>query len=206
MCEGTVAGLAAAGFAAGAVSPAEFMRDKRIDIRVYRGLEDGGEALIKEDIALVDAALSRKSYTGARALLEADDILSVFVTRAHPASIGFSALAGSVHILKPDEDRGLFLKFDWQGSVYTAAISAGAFARFDVIEKRLPGFGETIDFTTEHNGTVAVDGEREVTFRAGDRVVLSISRNGPRKVDIFRAVESAQKNGFFGETVKLQKN
>ena len=34
---------------------------------------------------------------------------AVFAAQAHPASIGFSALAGAVDVVLPEDDKGLFI-------------------------------------------------------------------------------------------------
>jgi predicted polyphosphate/ATP-dependent NAD kinase len=219
MYEGTISGMAAAAIASGSVKSSECgRRGKRIEINVFRSSDVGksgsnseskpgpepepepkSEQELKfQDIALIDVAFSTKVYTGARALLEEKDIKAILVAQAHPASIGFSALAGSVKIVKPEDDFGLYARFDWEKDIYTAAMSAGYITRFGVLEEKKISLGENFEITPGYMGTIAVDGEREIVFRADDKITACITRNGPRKVDVVKVVETAWGRGFFG--------
>jgi predicted polyphosphate/ATP-dependent NAD kinase len=189
MMEGTAAALAAAAIASGVVDRERCgERGKRIEVEV----EGRGS-----DIALIDAAFSSIFYVGARAVLNDEDIKSVFVTQSHPASIGFSALAGCVEIVRPDEDWGFFLEMDWARNDYVAPISAGVLTRFGVKNRRKIALGEELRIRMDYDGTLAFDGERELPFCDGEEVALKITRNGPRKVEVRRVVEAAFKSGFF---------
>jgi predicted polyphosphate/ATP-dependent NAD kinase len=189
MMEGTAAALAAAAIASGVVSREQSgERGKRVEIEV----EGRGN-----DIALIDVAFSSIFYTGARAVLNDEDIRSVFVTQSHPASIGFSALAGCVEIISPEEDFGLFLDMDWARGDYIAAISAGVLTKFGVRARRKIPLGEEFHMKTDYDGTLAFDGEREIPFCQGEDISLKITRNGPRKVEARKIVETAFNRGFF---------
>jgi predicted polyphosphate/ATP-dependent NAD kinase len=189
MMEGTAAALAAAFIASGAVSREQCgERGKRVEIEIAgRGC----------DIALIDVAFSTIFYTGARAVLNDKDIKGVFVTQSHPASIGFSALAGCVEIVSPEEDFGLLLDMDWARSDYIAAISAGVLTKFGVKSRRKIPLDEELRIRMDYDGTLAFDGERELPFRKGEDISLKITRNGPRKVEPRKTVEAALKLGFF---------
>jgi predicted polyphosphate/ATP-dependent NAD kinase len=189
MMEGTAAALAAAAIASGVVGRERCGgRGKRIEVEV----EGRGS-----DIALIDAAFSSIFYIGARAVLNDEDIRSVLVTQSHPASIGFSALAGCVEIVRPEEDCGLFLDMDWARRDYIAAISAGVLTRFGVKERQKIPLGEELHIRTDYDGTLAFDGERELPFCKGEDISLKITRNGPRKVEARKVVEAAFERGFF---------
>lgn len=190
MQEGTAISMAAAAIAGGRVSRDECgARGKRIEIEV--GTD-------KRDIALIDAVFSTLPYTGAKALLHQEDIDSILVTQCHPASIGFSALAGCVRMVSPQAQEGFFLKPDWSGRQYAAAISAGMFVRFSAQQSYPVALNETLTLQKSYDGTIAVDGERELTFRAGEDITLTIKRQGPRKVDVLKTVELAASRGYLG--------
>lgn len=187
--EGTIVAMAAAAIAGGYLDEADCgERGKRIEIQVADRCRD---------IALIDAAFSSLTYTGAKALLHPEEILAVLATQAHPASIGFSALAGSVETVLPGDPYGIFVKPDWSGREYIAALSAGRMAEFGVAESRRLALGEPMAFPAAKDGTIALDGERELTFRAGEMLTLTITQGGPRKVDVPQAVALAAERGFF---------
>lgn len=193
MIEGTSVAFAAAAIAEGIFTREEVAKHgKRIEISVKNA---AGE--VKNDIALIDAVFSTCTFVGVRALLSNEEIGSVLVTQCHPASIGFSALAGSVDVVSPQEDGGLFLEIDWEKDDYIAAISAGTLTKFGVTSQRRVANHEKLSLTAAHDGIVAVDGERELPFREGDEITLVITENGPRKVDVRDLVERASKRGFF---------
>ncbi|MFH1084872.1 MAG: NAD(+)/NADH kinase, partial [Chloroflexota bacterium] len=91
--ESTVAGIAAGALARGLVPLGlSALRHKWIEIRVNG---------TPRDRALVDVAVLRGRWTGARAVWQASDLLAIAVTRADPAAIGISAIAGALQPLGP---------------------------------------------------------------------------------------------------------
>jgi Uncharacterized conserved protein len=82
--EATVAGLAGALVATGAVPPdVALMRNKRLVVRCTAGPNRG-----REEIALVDVCVSRQRFVGARAVSDPADIEELFLTFAAPDGIG----------------------------------------------------------------------------------------------------------------------
>jgi predicted polyphosphate/ATP-dependent NAD kinase len=189
MLEGTAVALAAAAIADNLPGKDKWApRGKRIEISMENG---------KTDIALIDAVFSTREYVGARALIYENEIVEVVVTQCHPGNIGFSALAGSIQIVTADDDHGLYAQLDWDRKDYIAAIAAGMLTRFGInYSKQLP-LDEKLYCRPGYNGTLAVDGEREILFTAGDAITLSISRKGPKKVDVFKVLDAAGKSGYF---------
>ncbi|HEY5576460.1 MAG TPA: NAD(+)/NADH kinase, partial [Clostridiaceae bacterium] len=99
LIEGTVAGMAAAMIASGKYDLNNIThRDKRIEI--YKN-----EVLI--DIALVDAVITSNPVVGSKAIWNIEEISKIIVTRAHPASIGFSSIAGCKKIVGVEDDFGM---------------------------------------------------------------------------------------------------
>ena len=98
LTEGTVAGMAAA--AAAILGPSENcrIRDKRIEISI-----NGRFA----DIALVDAVITADLWVGAKAIWDTGKLRRVIATRCHPASIGFSSVAGCVGVVRDTDDFGV---------------------------------------------------------------------------------------------------
>ncbi|HBU13343.1 MAG TPA: ATP-NAD kinase [Clostridiales bacterium] len=184
--EGTAVAAAAAAIADGVVKRDEIARGKRIEVEISDG---------QRDIALVDAVLSKKDYVGARAIVDESEISALFVSQAHPASIGFSALAGVIKTISPEEDGGMYLELDWEKKDYIAAVSAGVLTRFGVRAVRAIGEEELV-LAPGYQGTVALDGEREMTLGEQDTLTLRITRHGPRKVAVKHVVEMAAARGY----------
>ena len=99
LIEGTVAGLAAAAEALIGGHRC-CIRDKRIELYLNGELAD---------IALIDAVLSDQIFVGSKAIWDMSSVRRVVVTRCHPASIGFSAIAGCVEIVRDTDDCGFTL-------------------------------------------------------------------------------------------------
>ena len=49
----------------------------------------------------------------------------------------------------------------------------------------------------DYQGTLALDGEREIFFRPRDEITCAVTRNGPLRVDARRAIEYARTHGCF---------
>ena len=62
--------------------------------------------------------------------------------------------------------------------------------------RRLP-LGERVTRTMTYQGTLALDGEREIFFQPGDVITCAVTRGGPMRVDAARAIEYARTHGCF---------
>lgn len=191
LLEGTVAGLAAA-----AVSMMEnlsscTLRDKLIEVSI------NGEV---KDIALVDAVYSRDRFIGSRAILDIDKIKETIVTRAHPASIGFSAIAGVLGIIGPEDNSGLAMSLGPGGESVIAACSAGVVSKIEITKKRRLELGEVYSLAADCDGMIALDGERELYVKKGDFLEFKIKKEGPLRIIPERALEEAVKLGLFKQS------
>ncbi|WML34621.1 NAD(+)/NADH kinase [Clostridium sp. OS1-26] len=189
MIEGTVAGMAA-----GVIASKKFdinkicSKDKRIEI--YKD-----ERLI--DIALIDVVISKNLYVGSKAIWNINDILRIIVSKAHPASIGFSAIVGCKIIVSKNDDFGVSVDLMNNKNKIIAPVAAGIVTPIYMGDVDIINLNNQYEFTSKEAGTIALDGEREITFKAGERFTFKITRNGPLRVDIINALEIAQKSGFF---------
>ncbi len=189
MMEGTVAGMAAAAVASGRLDNNLFVkRDKRIEI--YRN----GEFV---DIALIDAVISKDVFVGSKAIWDMDSIEKIIVTRCHPASIGFSSIMGSKIIIEASDEFGAYLEINAKGTKIIAAVAAGVLTPIAVSEPVILNLGDEYKFISSSRGTIALDGEREITFAENQEFLFKIARNGPRHVDVRKALKLAQINGIF---------
>jgi predicted polyphosphate/ATP-dependent NAD kinase len=189
MLEGTVVGMAAGAIASGICSMDETCRkDKRIEI-----LKDG--QLI--DIALVDCVISKQKYVGSKAIWNMEDIDMVIVSRAHPASIGFSTIVGTSLIVRAEDDFGALIHVNSGGQRVKAPIAAGTIQEITVDRPKILQLDESFYFNPTYNGIIAVDGEREVPFKNGENIEIKITSNGPYRVIVDKTLELAQRSGFF---------
>jgi predicted polyphosphate/ATP-dependent NAD kinase len=183
MTEGTLAGLAAGAVATGLVSVKNACRrSKRLDVAV-----DGKNV----DVALVDAAISRQMFVGARAVWELQSLYSMFLTRAEPASIGLSSIGARLKHIAIDDPFGLYLRFDGEPDDTVTRVDApvgpGLVSSVDVMGWRVLQPGDAIQVPLRP-GTVALDGEREVELLPNTEVTVTLDMNGPLVVDVERTM------------------
>jgi predicted polyphosphate/ATP-dependent NAD kinase len=183
MTEGTLAGLAAGAVATGLVSVKNACRrSKRLDVAV-----DGENV----DVALVDAAISRQMFVGARAVWELQSLYSMFLTRAEPASIGLSSIGARLKHIAIDDPFGLYLRFDGEPDDTVTRVDApvgpGLVSSVDVMGWRVLQPGDAIQVPLRP-GTVALDGEREVELLPNTEVTVTLDMNGPLVVDVERTM------------------
>ena len=187
MMEGTVAGMAAAAVALMDEPYSCCIHDKRITVRV------NGEA---RDTALIDAVVSDDFYAGAKAIWDPERIRRIVVTRCHPATIGFSAVAGAYRIVEDTEDIGFAVELGAQGEGVLAPIAAGVLTPVHVSASRTLALGEEYRFTAESRCMIALDGEREVRVQPGDEVSMTVERDGPWRVLPRKALQRAAELGM----------
>jgi len=189
MLEGTVVGIAAAAVSTRTSNLGQSCRrDKRIEI-----YKDGKIV----DIALVDCVISKQTYIGSRAIWNTEDIQRVIVSRANPASIGFSTIVGVKKIIGEEDDFGASINVNAGDNELVAPIAAGTMKEIRVDEPIVHPLEEMFSMTMDYKGIMALDGERELPFRKGDTFQFKITRDGPYRVNIKKTVESAQMNEFF---------
>jgi len=190
MIEGTVVGMVAAVLASDIkdIKDVACTKDKRIEI-----YKNG----VFIDIALVDVVISKSLYIGAKAIWHFDEIMKVIVTRANPASIGFSAIVGCLSMVTPEDDYGIAIDLNEAGRAYMCPIAAGILKEIKVDEPINVGIGESYQFEPMQRGMIALDGEREIKFNKGDYFEFVLTRRGPAHVNVQKAITYAQNKGFF---------
>ena len=179
MVEGTLAGIAAGSVAAGVDGvESAITRCKRLDVLV-----DGEQV----DMALIDAAVSTEMFVGARAVWNMNTVGDVYLTRADPASIGISTVGAQLRPVSIDEQIGLWMRLGHGDGPTACSVRAPiapgmvpevAIADWGVMQ---PGERHLVD---RRPGTIALDGEREVTLLPGRKVEIVLGLEGPRVVDV----------------------
>lgn len=154
-------------------------------------IEIEGEA---GDIALIDAVMTDDDFVGARALLDAEAIQQVFLTRADPAAVGMTSLGGLLQPLDEEEDAGLLLEMGDGGVKLNAPLAPGLFAPIGIKQINRVPFDQTVEL--QGPGVLALDGERERVIQPEQKVRLRVSRSGPRVLDINIAMKTAASGGL----------
>ncbi len=188
LMEGTVVGVAAAAIAGMEDPHSCCIHDKRIEVYVNG---------VMREIALIDAVVSDDFFTGARAIWDPSRIRRVVVSRCHPASIGFSAVAGAYSIVKDTDDFGFAVCLGEGGERVMSPIAAGVLTEVGITDAKQLALDEPYSFTADSRCMIALDGERELPVAPGDEVTFLIRRSGPWRVLPHKAIEQAQKNGLF---------
>ncbi len=179
--EATIAGLAAGAVARGMV-PLEAAAIRHKWLEVYL---DGQPV----DRALVDLALLRGRFAGARAVWTADGLLQVVVTRADPATIGLSAIAGVLQPIAPDEPRGLAITLDPAAPrQILAPLGPGLLAPLGIAGVAQLAIGDVLHLPVQEPAMVALDGERELTVTPPQDLALQLRADGPWIIDSSRVM------------------
>ena len=192
--DGTVAGVAAGLVATGAV-PLEHCapRAKRLTVDIH------GDGEPRHDTALVDLAISRERFVGARAVWDPASLAELFLARAEPGVIGLSAIGAHLHPIGRDQPDGLWLRLGAGGQSVAAPIVPGLVRTVGLREWRPLRPGEPVELRPGV-GVVALDGEREHEMGPDARVRVTLCLDGPRVVEIRRTIDFAARAGRFLST------
>jgi predicted polyphosphate/ATP-dependent NAD kinase len=189
MIEGTVAGLAAGLVARGQLPLEETTRRQlRLDVR------RDGQLL---DIALIDVVVYAESFIGARAVWDMAKVREIVLTQASPSNIGLSSIGGGVFCAQLDRQHGVYLRLnDGHGLLeLTAAIAPGLIEQVQLSQFRLLRVGDEVEVGFLP-AILALDGEREVAVREGERVTVALSDRGPVLIDMRRTMQAAARHGL----------
>ena len=134
-----------------------------------------------EETALVDVALVSDEWVGAHAVWDADRLIEALVAGADPTLpglAGVAGLAGPAEAVTP----GVHLRFGRPGRRVLAPLGPGRLTTMWLREMHPVGVGEPV--TMRGPGTLALDGERELVLRAGERASVHLAADGPRVLDV----------------------
>ncbi len=150
------------------------------------------------DVALVDVALVDTVGVGARAILGAACVRAVVAAIASPASTGLSSIAGRVHPLGRHEPGAVAITCAPPHEAprrVRAPLVPGSFDTVGIASADLLADGDTVRFTGP--GVLALDGERELLVAAGEPIRVTVRFDGPRVVDVPRALQLAAERRLF---------
>ena len=187
--EPTVAGTALGLVAQEIVALDDVARPAKL---VHVTVEGGHPELPRDpDIALIDAVAVADPYVGSLELFDPDTMRIAVLTRADPASIGFSVVGGLLDPLTADDEEALFLRFTpvegHNGTIVNAPTAPGHHDRIGIAEIRRLPFGESVEIA----GPVllAFDGERKRRIHDGQIARLEVRRDGPTVIDPHKAMD-----------------
>ncbi|MDC0374025.1 NAD(+)/NADH kinase [Pseudomonadales bacterium] len=191
MAEATVAGMALGLIAADKVASRLVATQAKVIDVVIEAEE--------QDIALIDAVITRDAFIGAKALLDPSQLKEALLCRAEPAAVGITSLGGLVRPVSDKDDFGLHLTFTKGGRQLLAPIGPGMFAKVVIGKTRLVKFDQAVK--AQGPSVIALDGERERVISPGQRIEMRISRRGPWVVDLAATLQRAAKQKIFLRTM-----
>ncbi len=192
MRESTITGMAVALYATGRLSAAQALApNKLLEVSINEGAQ--------RDIALVDAVISTDRYIGARALWKPDALSAAYLTFADPQAIGLSAIGGLLQPVGRRDPGGLAVHLGHDphpaalrllAPIAPGMVRPVAIAHWQAMPADQP-FA-----VLQQGGVVALDGERELAFDAGDRVQITLRENAFPTVDVARCMQIAACDGL----------
>jgi predicted polyphosphate/ATP-dependent NAD kinase len=182
MIDGTIAGLAAGLLATGAVDGGAVCRQtKRVEVATADG----------EDFALIDAAVCRDRFTGARAVWDPRRVTAIVMARADPWAVGLSSIGGRLRAVTDDDPLGLYVELGW-GQCVRMVLAPGLVFEVPVGSWRPLALDEEVNLDVGE-GTIALDGERQLRVHGDARA--RVTRAGPVVVDIRGVLAAAGMHG-----------
>jgi predicted polyphosphate/ATP-dependent NAD kinase len=196
--EATIAGLATGLVSTGLVTNGVLRREKILRV----GLNGDPH----HDCALVDVAVSSERFIGARALWKSGSVSELFVTRAAPDALGFSAVAGLLDPIPRHARHGLHLRLTKPKDadlVINVPLAPGLIMPVGVVEIRRIEPGRAVP-VEPGLGSIALDGEREIERDLEDRVEVSLATEGPLTIDVAEVMRLAARRGLLSDQAPLE--
>lgn len=189
----TVTAMAVGLYATGRLSAEQALApNKLLEVSINEGQ--------RQDIALVDAVISTDRYVGARALWKTESLAAIYLAFAEPQAIGLSSIGGLLHPLGRREAGGLAVQLSDDPAtsrlVLRAPIAPGMLREVGIAHWEAMPADRPFRVALEA-GVVALDGEREMAFSAGDRVRITLRENAFPTVDVARCLQTAAREGLF---------
>ena len=193
MREPTVAALAVGLYATGKLTAAQALASNKIlEVSI-----DGGK---RRDIAIVDAVIANDRFIGARALWRTDSLEAAYLTFADPQVIGLSAIGGLLQPVGRTEAGGLAISISEDPErrllSLSAPIAPGMISNLGIAGWETMAADQEFIVALEA-GVVALDGERELTFDAGEQVSITLREDAFPTVDVASCMQTAAREGLF---------
>jgi predicted polyphosphate/ATP-dependent NAD kinase len=195
MREPTITGLATGLYAAGRIAAAEaLVPNKLIEVQL-----DDGTGAPRRDIAIVDAVVTHDRSVGARALWKTHSLDAAYLAFAEAEAIGLSSIGGLLQPVGRRESGGLAVQLarDDRHTLLNlyAPIAPGLVLPVPIAHWQRMVADEPLPVAISA-GTVALDGERELGFEAGQRVTMTLRQNAFLTLDVARCMAVAARDGL----------
>jgi predicted polyphosphate/ATP-dependent NAD kinase len=191
--EPTITGLAV-GLAVTGQVPCDlaYADNKRLEVRVNG----------QREIALVDVAVVSERFIGARAIWKTGNFHELFVTFGRPDGIGMSSIVGLLAPLDRQTPEGRRVRLLPPASARTrlaAPIAPGLIEEVGVgdVETMVP---DTVYRPSLPAGSLALDGERELTFSETCDVGIRLQLDAFRTVNVTACMAYAARHGLLTRT------
>jgi predicted polyphosphate/ATP-dependent NAD kinase len=193
MRESTITALAVGLYATGRLDAEQALApNKLLEVSINEGR--------RRDIALVDAVISAERYIGARALWKTENLYALYLSFADPQAIGLSAIGGLLQPVGRREAGGLAVHLSDDPAsrrlLLRAPIAPGMVREVGIAHWEPMPAGQPF-LVALQAGVVALDGEREIAFNAGERVRVTLRENAFPTVDVARCMQTAAREGLF---------
>jgi predicted polyphosphate/ATP-dependent NAD kinase len=193
MREATVAGIATGLVATGQVVDRSAEDGAAPPLRREKILRVAVNGEPNVDCALVDVAVSRERFVGARALWRASDVAEIVVSSASPSAVGLSSVAGLLDPVLRSAPHGLHVRLadpDEAETVLTVPLVPGLVVPVGVASAERIEPGEPVPLEPIA-GSLALDGEREMELGSGDEVEVRLDSRGPLTIDVAEVMREA---------------
>ena len=187
--EGTVAGMAAALYA---LHPRVYGSEKKVTKQLHVSLDGISES------ALVDIAIIKESFYGARAVWDIERVDSVALTRSEPGRLGLSSLGASLRPIDSNEPVGLWLKLGANrksNRLILSPIGPGQVASAHVKGHEIINIGESVHYRAPADRALAFDGEREYLLSKGEDIEITLQLDGPTILNVPAILKKAAIRG-----------
>ncbi len=190
--EPTITGLAV-GLAVTGEAPASiaFVGNKRLEVS-FNGARE---------IALVDVAIVGERFVGSKAIWKTEGFRELFVTFGEPGGIGMSSVVGLLAPVTRSDPLGRRVIFDHPETApfkLMAPIAPGMIAPVGIDRVETIHFDRPLPLTVPA-GSIALDGEREITFSEKDEITVTLRRAAFRTIDVAGCMTYAAAQGHFLE-------
>ncbi|MEM7334678.1 MAG: NAD(+)/NADH kinase [Chloroflexota bacterium] len=189
MIEGTLAGMAAAVVALRTPGAREAGVRLAPRLDVFRNDE-----LI--DFALVDIVAYAERFVASGAIWDSKKIQTVVLAHPRPGTIGASAIGGNLPQAITNGKSGMWLEIGRNGQPVLAPIAPGLVTKLGVKSVHKLNVGDKKTITT-YPCVLALDGEREIPIKQGEKIEVRFSQNGPHVVNVTAVLAAASQAGLF---------
>ncbi len=190
MVEATAAGAACGLVASGRLDLDEVARPAKL-VR----LELDGRP---SDLALIDIVLLVDDRVGNLLPYEPEKLRTLVLSRAVASGVGVTPIGGLLRACGADDEFGVTVECvgpDDGGRPLLAPLSQGLYRRVYVKSWKRIELGAVISIVGP--GVLALDGDREYKLAEGEEARLRVVREGPRVIDVERALRLAGERELF---------